>query len=368
MICSKNEIEQQLADAQHRTYRVREMVNSASTLNLNMSSADLFQMAEEEAFEDRNGECSICFECPFDDPLVTPCRHTFCRECIIEALQHSAVCPMCRAPTQIRNLMKPKVTESEPDGDSESKSGWKLDAKSDSKSNDKEEADDNVPDVDDDGNIRFDSKLKRLIAELRALRRDKPEDKVLIFTSFSRSLKWMTSELERNGFEYRTLSGNMSMNKRKKQLESFASDRDVKVFVLTVRSGAVGITLTAANHVFLMEPPFNPALYRQAINRVYRLGQNKKVFIRTMIMNQSIEQRIWIINRLKMGNHDDDGNGSTSNRSGAQMAGNIDGDRSANLDHNEISKLFEDEGTEQNEDGNSGQSDNAPSSSSSSSE
>merc|ERR1712228_1147967 len=116
-------------------------------------------------------------------------------------------------------------------------------------------------------------------------------EKSLIFTSFSKSLDWICSELKQNGFEYRTLTGSMSMNKRKKQLDEFSNNPSVDVFVLTVRSGAVGITLTAANHVFMMEPQFNPALYRQAINRVYRLGQKKTVHIHTLIMKDSIEER-----------------------------------------------------------------------------
>merc|ERR1719242_1460267 len=131
-------------------------------------------------------------------------------------------------------------------------------------------------------------------------------------------MKWICSELEHNGFGYRTLSGDMTMNKRKKQLEQFANDDNVKVFVLTVRAGAVGITLTAANHVFMMEPTLNPALHRQAINRVYRLGQKRKVMIHTMIMRDSIEERIWNIIH-KGGDQREDGqdvNGQNTNNQG----------------------------------------------------
>ena len=147
------------------------------------------------------------------------------------------------------------------------------------------------------------------------------------------------------------------MNKRKKQLEQFANDDNVKVFVLTVRAGAVGITLTAANHVFMMEPTLNPALHRQAINRVYRLGQNKKVLIRTMIMNDSVEQRIW--NIIHKSNSNGNGNGNENdneavsefesvfgvtnnrNRNGSRnMAGNINNDRSSRLESSIIDKLF----------------------------
>eukprot|EP01084_Bolivina_argentea_P304866 526602_1 len=132
----------------------------------------------------------------------------------------------------------------------------------------------------------------------------------------------MCSELQKNGFEYRTLTGSMSMNKRKKQLAQFGDNPDVKVFVLTVRSGAVGITLTAANHVFMLEPPFNAALHRQAINRVYRLGQKKKVFIHTLIMKDSIEERIWNLNKEKQNQNQINRNQSNS------LAGNISRDKS----------------------------------------
>merc|ERR1712129_616186 len=101
----------------------------------------------------------------------------------------------------------------------------------------------------------------------------------LVFSSFSGSLDCICTELRQN---------------------EFANNPNVSVFVLTVRTGAVGITLNSANHVFMMEPTMNPALHIQAINRVYRLGQTKKCHIHTMIMKGSIEQRIWNINKDKL--------------------------------------------------------------------
>merc|ERR1712129_358123 len=141
---------------------------------------------------------------------------------------------------------------------------------------------------------------KRLLIELTKIKNNGRNEKALVFTSFSKSLDWICKELQRNGFKYRTLTGSMSMNKRKKQLDEFANNPNVDVFVLTVRSGAVGITLNSANHVFMMEPTMNPALHLQAINRVYRLGQTKKCHIHTMIMKGSIEQRIWNMNKDKL--------------------------------------------------------------------
>ena len=99
-----NEIEQQLSDAQARTFRVKQMVNK---MDPNLSRAELFAIAKEEAFGDKDGECPICFECPFDEPLQTPCRHIFCRECIISILMKRE-CPMCRSKVRINQLKTKK--------------------------------------------------------------------------------------------------------------------------------------------------------------------------------------------------------------------------------------------------------------------
>merc|ERR1711971_101153 len=117
------------------------------------------------------------------------------------------------------------------------------------------------------------------------------------------------------------------MNKRKKQLDEFANNPSVDVFVLTVRSGAVGINLTSANHIFMMEPLMNPALYLQAINRSYRLGQTKKCFIHTLIMRDSIEQRIWNLNKYKQVD-------------GGQLDRNIAASKKRSFQQSEICKLF----------------------------
>merc|ERR1719495_1680581 len=91
----------------------------------------------------------------------------------------------------------------------------------------------------------------------------------------------------------------MTMEARTKALSSFINDPPTTVFLLSVRSGAVGITLTAAQHVFMMEPCMNIALYRQAINRVYRLGQTKEVHIKTLFVKDTIEQQIIKLNAGK---------------------------------------------------------------------
>lgn len=89
------------------------------------------------------------------------------------------------------------------------------------------------------------------------------------------------------------------MDGRRRALEAFQSDPPTTVFLLSVRSGAVGITLTAAQHVFMLEPCMNIALYRQAVNRVYRLGQTSDVVVKTLYIKNSIEEGILKVNREK---------------------------------------------------------------------
>ncbi len=125
--------------------------------------------------------------------------------------------------------------------------------------------------------------------------------KSLVFSQFSSTLQWMQQELPKHGFEFRTLSGNMTMAKRAKALREFQNDPPTTIFLLSLRSGAVGINLTQANRVFLMEPAMNPALEAQAIGRVYRLGQRKPVKIIRMQMKDTFESRLVDVLQKKYG-------------------------------------------------------------------
>jgi superfamily II DNA or RNA helicase len=113
-----------------------------------------------------------------------------------------------------------------------------------------------------------------------------------VFSQFTSTLQWLKEELPKHGFQFRTLSGDMSMTKRTKALSDFQNDPPTTVFLLSMRAGAVGINLTQANRIFLMEPCFNPALEAQAVGRVHRLGQKRSVEIIRLLMKNSVDSRI----------------------------------------------------------------------------
>lgn len=148
--------------------------------------------------------------------------------------------------------------------------------------------------------ILFDAKLQVLIHNLISLQQDDPTVKCLVFTQFQSTLIWLEDELHSYGIATLKITGDMSMTKRKKILEQFDRSNRAMVFLLSVRTGAVGLTLTAASHVFLLEPCLNPALTEQAINRVHRLGQQREVYITHLIMRHSVEEQIDKVNRDKM--------------------------------------------------------------------
>ena len=88
------------------------------------------------------------------------------------------------------------------------------------------------------------------------------------------------------------LDGKMNLKKRMEAIDTFSTESDVNVILVSIKAGGLGINLTAASRVYVMEPLFNPAAEIQAIERVHRLGQKRDVVIKHLIMKDSIEEKI----------------------------------------------------------------------------
>jgi len=85
----------------------------------------------------------------------------------------------------------------------------------------------------------------------------------------------------------------MSQVQKGNNLNKFQSDPAITVFLLSLRSGAVGLTLTAANHLFLLDPSFNKGTEMQAVNRIYRIGQSRETTIHHVVAKGTIEEKIY---------------------------------------------------------------------------
>jgi len=118
-------------------------------------------------------------------------------------------------------------------------------------------------------------------------------EKVLIFTQFkeitSALHEFLKSIFNREGL---ILHGSIPVSARKKIIERFQSKEYVPFFVLSVKAGGVGLNLTEANHVIHFDRWWNPAVENQATDRVFRIGQKKKVVVHKFITKGTIEEKI----------------------------------------------------------------------------
>jgi SNF2 family DNA or RNA helicase len=114
--------------------------------------------------------------------------------------------------------------------------------------------------------------------------------KVLVFSQFVRLLELLRKDLDSKGVKYAYLDG--STRKREEQVELFQNDPTISAFLISLKAGGVGLNLTAAEYVFILDPWWNPAVEAQAVDRSHRIGQEKTVFSYKFITRGSIEEKI----------------------------------------------------------------------------
>jgi DNA repair protein RAD5 len=122
----------------------------------------------------------------------------------------------------------------------------------------------------------------------------------VIFSGFVGYLALLRKALEEDGFITTTLTGSMTASQRARAISRFSSDPAVCVILCSVQAAGVGITLTAANHVFLADLWWAPAVDLQAIDRVHRLGQRQTVYVKRFLVCDSVEEKIFKLQRDKL--------------------------------------------------------------------
>jgi SNF2 family DNA or RNA helicase len=114
--------------------------------------------------------------------------------------------------------------------------------------------------------------------------------KILVFSSFVKHLDLYAAEMRKKRIRFAMLTG--ASTKREKIVNSFQNDPENKVFLISLKAGGIGLNLTAADYVFILDPWWNPASEMQALNRAHRIGQYKSVFVYRYITSNSIEEKI----------------------------------------------------------------------------
>ncbi len=244
-----------------------------------------------------NNECPICSEEPMIEPTVTGCWHSACKKCLLDYIEHQKekhalpLCFNCREPINQRDIFEVIYHDNEDDDDlySATQPGQAL-----------------APPRITLRRIGSSSsaKIAALISHLKALRLSNPGTKSVVFSQFTSFLDLISPALTQANIPFLRFDGAMTQKARATVLLEFAASQTKRnghgtVLLLSLRAGGVGLNLTAAKRVFMMDPWWSFAVEAQAIDRVHRMGQESEVKVVRFIIGGSIEGRMLRIQERK---------------------------------------------------------------------
>ena len=231
---------------------------------------------EDESFP----ECAVCLM-EMDQSgcrILRSCAHIFCNDCSTKLLTMSDVkCPLCRLPfteSDIIEKEKAVIAATQECGE------------------DKDDLNENKNDI---------RRSPKIISLLEALKEMKHDEKGVIFSQFKKFLDQIAIALSEEGHSFVRIHGSMPLKKRMDSVESFNSEWNdsPRIILCSLHAAGTGINLTRGNHVFMMDCWWNQATENQAMDRVHRIGQERKVVVRRFVMKDSIEERIVALQEAK---------------------------------------------------------------------
>jgi len=221
-------------------------------------------------------ECSVCLE-PLlsQQPCATPCAHLFHKDCLHDWFRSQDRCPLCNTVCALDSVIE--LPEE----------GFSI----------VEEALLNVngetgPTAPESSKLQW---CGVFVAERAA------HGKVVVFSQFVRLLDRLAVRLSAKSVTFVRLQGNMTPGKRAEAINTFQANQDVRVILCSTHAAGVGVTLTAGNTVVLLDPWWNKAVEEQAIDRVHRIGQSKKVDVVRVVAENTVEEQILAVQDLKRG-------------------------------------------------------------------
>jgi SNF2 family DNA or RNA helicase len=145
--------------------------------------------------------------------------------------------------------------------------------------------------------VELGAKLEVLVPHLQELLDE--GHKALVFSQFTSMLAIVRRHLDEAGLTYEYLDG--QTRNRAERVENFQSDPNCGIFLISLKAGGLGLNLTAADYVFLLDPWWNPAVEAQAIDRAHRVGQTRQVFAYRLICRDTVEEKIAQLQERKRG-------------------------------------------------------------------
>jgi len=229
----------------------------------------------EQILEEADNECPICSEEPMIEHTVTGCWHSACKRCLLDYIAHEVdkgelpKCPSCREVINTRDMFE-VVKEDSDSANLDAKPKITLQRLGSNSS----------------------AKITALLSHLKALRKNLPGTKSVVFSQFTSFLSLIEPALTRASIPFLRLDGSMAQQARAAVLKQFAASSKGTVLLLSLRAGGVGLNLTMAKRVYMMDPWWSFAVEAQAIDRVHRMGQTDEVKVCRFIIKESIEQKM----------------------------------------------------------------------------
>jgi DNA repair protein RAD5 len=234
-------------------------------------------------------ECPICAEEPMEEHAVTGCWHSACKKCLLDYIEHETNkgelprCFNCREPVNARDVFE--VIRHDDDD-------VMLD------DSDEELARRNQANIDKPRitlrrvNQLSSAKIGTLLTHLKGVRKIAPVSKSVVFSQFTSFLDLLDPALKSAKINTLRFDGSMSQKERARVLKEFATRSTFTVLLLSLRAGGVGLNLTCASRVYMMDPWWSFAIEAQAIDRVHRMGQTEQVHVIRFIVEGSIEEKM----------------------------------------------------------------------------
>ena len=194
------------------------LLENDEVVELNDKNRALLQEALKLYIEEQE-DCAICFDVP-TDPVITHCKHVFCRPCIAKAIQIQGKCPMCRNSLNEDCLLDPPPEVG-------------------------------FDDVNFDGETQS-SKTEAMLQIVRATIK-KPGSKVIIFSQWTSFLNVVQSQLVSADIRYTRIDGSMTADKRDRAIDALENDEETRVMLASLAVCSVGLNLVAADTVILSD-------------------------------------------------------------------------------------------------------------------
>ncbi|XP_061993921.1 DNA repair protein RAD5B-like [Rosa rugosa] len=215
-----------------------------------------------------NTECPICLDCTYD-PVLTPCGHKMCRECLISRWERQrwpylgsfGQCQVCRKWMDKTDLKTCTL--------------------------------ENCFQVGVEENWKESSKVSKLLDILEQILQSGPHEKCIIFSQWTSYLDLLEVSMKRRNIMFLRIDGNLTEDETNRVFNDFSLYRtkDKQVLLMCLRTEDVGHDLSAASNIFLMDPWWNPAVEEKTLMRIIRSRQHPTV-VRRFIVKDTVEERM----------------------------------------------------------------------------